>query len=347
VRWQAVLITVVAAGSVGIAAEATARTLTLEPRTLARADAEIGAFAQDGDRVAWLSQFSHDCKNTVVVRTLKTGQQVGVPTSSSLVCSHNVSGAENVISLAGDRVVYAVTTGAGFAEFDGTFLTSALTNRRERRLCDYALLMGNKVPEAVFVAKGDGPTSLVLVSGLTVETGDRCSKLWRVDASGRAARLSKVPASTVFSVAARRFAIAYRTGGAGYRIDIRDALGHRVRAVPGKGEVIAVALSTRMVAALVRTSTEATMLRAYTAADGAINWSVRLPGRTSTSLSIAGNSIVYRNGNDIWLADLVRRNRTRIATAAAEPVGLSIEGRRVAWAENINRKGRIRAIQLP
>ena len=37
----------------------------------------------------------------------------------------------------------------------------------------------------------------------------------------------------------------------------------------------------------------------------------------------------------------------RLAVAQVTPVGLSIEGRRVAWAENLNGRGRIRAVTLP
>jgi hypothetical protein len=36
----------------------------------------------------------------------------------------------------------------------------------------------------------------------------------------------------------------------------------------------------------------------------------------------------------------------RLAAARVVPVGLSIEGKRVAWAENVGGRGRIRAVYL-
>jgi hypothetical protein len=36
-----------------------------------------------------------------------------------------------------------------------------------------------------------------------------------------------------------------------------------------------------------------------------------------------------------------------VARAAGTPIGLSLQGDRLAWAENVNGSGRIRAITLP
>jgi hypothetical protein len=36
-----------------------------------------------------------------------------------------------------------------------------------------------------------------------------------------------------------------------------------------------------------------------------------------------------------------------LAKAAATPVGLSLDGTRLAWAENLKRNARIRALRLP
>ena len=52
-------------------------------------------------------------------------------------------------------------------------------------------------------------------------------------------------------------------------------------------------------------------------------------------------AIVYRVGRSIRVL-----GRGEVARAAAVPVGLSIDGRRIAWAENVNGRGRIQAITL-
>ena len=74
--------------------------------------------------------------------------------------------------------------------------------------------------------------------------------------------------------------------------------------------------------------------------------SVPVPS-SADDLSMAGRRIVFRTGRGIWLLDTRTKRTSRLATAAALPVGLSIEGRRVAWAENLRSRARIRAVFLP
>ncbi len=76
---------------------------------------------------------------------------------------------------------------------------------------------------------------------------------------------------------------------------------------------------------------------------GALRRSIAVPA-SATDISIAGRRIVFRTGTSIWLLDGRTRRRSRIAVAAATPVGLSIEGRRVAWVENLGPRARIRAV---
>lgn len=205
---------------------------------------------------------------------------------------------------------------------------------------------GEGIPDPWFVARGDGPISIAIVDGKTIETGDACSKLWRVDARGRATRLSSVPSSLVFAVSANRFAVARASKGA-FSVDIRDRRGRLIRVVHGKGSAQALALSASVVAVLVESSTGAMRLHVYAGATGRLRWSVPLPRFVWPSLSAAGSTIIYRNGKEIWAADVASQRRTYVATAATDPIDLSIEGRRVAWAENRNGRGRIRAIEIP
>jgi hypothetical protein len=64
-------------------------------------------------------------------------------------------------------------------------------------------------------------------------------------------------------------------------------------------------------------------------------------------LATAGNTIVFNVGRRIYALDARRGTPQLIATAAATPIGLSIVGRRVAWAESTPTQSRIRALTLP
>ena len=57
--------------------------------------------------------------------------------------------------------------------------------------------------------------------------------------------------------------------------------------------------------------------------------------------------IVFHTGRTISALNVHTHKVARLAKAAASPLDLSVSGRRVAWAENINRHGRIRAVELP
>jgi len=73
-----------------------------------------------------------------------------------------------------------------------------------------------------------------------------------------------------------------------------------------------------------------------------------VPSAVADDLAIARQTIVYQVGRAIWLLDAIS-GKTRLAhTAGATPIGLSIEGRRLAWAENLSsNRARIQLIVVP
>jgi TolB protein len=86
----------------------------------------------------------------------------------------------------------------------------------------------------------------------------------------------------------------------------------------------------------------------YSASSGRRLASVRV-GRGG-HFSVAGASepwIVFQVARKISALNLSSKTILRLTTAAANPVDLSVSGRRVAWAENINGHGRIRTLDLP
>ena len=61
-------------------------------------------------------------------------------------------------------------------------------------------------------------------------------------------------------------------------------------------------------------------------------------------VGISDVKIVYRVKKAIKVLDARTGALTPLAVAKASPIGLGIEGRRVAWAENVNGRGRIMSL---
>jgi Tol biopolymer transport system component len=69
--------------------------------------------------------------------------------------------------------------------------------------------------------------------------------------------------------------------------------------------------------------------------------------KNANGFSASHRTIVFAVGRRIWALDTRTRKQRLLATAVADPVGVSIEGRRVAWAENLKTTARIRALTVP
>ena len=72
-------------------------------------------------------------------------------------------------------------------------------------------------------------------------------------------------------------------------------------------------------------------------------------GGNAAEFEIAGADshwVVYRLGPSIYALNAASRKTVLLTRAPANPVSLSVSGRRVAWAENKAGHGRIRAIDL-
>jgi hypothetical protein len=65
------------------------------------------------------------------------------------------------------------------------------------------------------------------------------------------------------------------------------------------------------------------------------------------SVSAAGRNVVYAAHRAIRRLDARTGAVSTLATARRAPVGLTIEGRRVVWAENVRGGARIRTVAAP
>lgn len=109
------------------------------------------------------------------------------------------------------------------------------------------------------------------------------------------------------------------------------------------------AFSGSFVAVLVRTpQTHVRVLQVYRPSTGALVSSVSVPRTTAPDLAATADGIVvFPVGREIRAFDVRTGAIRTIAIARTSPLGLSIDGRRVAWVENQRRRGVIKAVALP
>ena len=130
-------------------------------------------------------------------------------------------------------------------------------------------------------------------------------------------------------------------------VEVRDArTGTLVASVTPPGTPLAIGLSGSVLALLSRSS-GGVALNWYDVHTGDSSGSVVAPAQTSPSLSVGDTAIVFRVGRSIRAAELSTGKVQAVAKASSTPLGLSVAGSRVAWAENVGGRGRIRAVTLP
>jgi hypothetical protein len=113
------------------------------------------------------------------------------------------------------------------------------------------------------------------------------------------------------------------------------------------GTVRAVALSTQYAAVLVERADGARAIETYDARSGLPVASAAVPSATADDLDISGATVVFRIGWSVRLLGAVTGQQRVLYATTAKPIGLSIEGSRVAWAVNTGGHALIRTIQLP
>jgi hypothetical protein len=164
-------------------------------------------------------------------------------------------------------------------------------------------------------------------------------------------------AAAVFAAGEGRFAFApaRRTWQGSQEIrPLRDGpvrvvearTGDPVMVVFPSGNVRTLALFRRALAVFVRRADGSRAIERYAIPSGRLLASRTVADNTSRTLDIAYKWIVYRVGHQIRIID-ARGSDHLLAKPATRPIGVSIEGRRVAWAENNAGRHRIRALLAP
>ena len=129
-------------------------------------------------------------------------------------------------------------------------------------------------------------------------------------------------------------------------VEVRDVdTGSLVASVSPEAAPLTIGLSSTVIGVL-GSSGGRLVLSWYALATGKQIGTLRLPLGASPELSVGTGAIVFRVGRSIRVVDVHTKRIRTVAKAAGAPIGLSIAGNRVAWAENVAGRGRIRAITL-
>jgi hypothetical protein len=128
------------------------------------------------------------------------------------------------------------------------------------------------------------------------------------------------------------------------RFEIRSLTGGRILAKRGlDGVPTAIALSDRFVAVLVRDA-DLAWIEYFSARTGAPKGKKTVPRAAADELSISGTRIAWHLGKVIHVFDAATGVDSAVVSARSKPIGLTIESRRIVWAE---RSGLVRSLLLP
>jgi Tol biopolymer transport system component len=128
-------------------------------------------------------------------------------------------------------------------------------------------------------------------------------------------------------------------------VEIRNArTGGLVKRFAIEGYASAVALGSDYVALLVDHNPRL-RVELYSLS-GSFRTATAVPSRVDL-ISAAGRNVVFATGHAIRRLDARTGIVSTLATAGRTPVGLTIHGRRVVWAENFHGIARIRAVEAP
>lgn len=353
------------AAAAATAAGAVPRAETLVTRT----GGPIAGFAQDGPLIAWFAPGGRRC-NVVHVRSLANGLNASMPSQSShnVTCTWQV-GSERV-ALAIDRtdsnVLWALRERSPL-EYD--YLIGAGAGPGARREHRFQELAHTSRGAGLWLGglAGDGNTLAYAVTSVDYEDEAGClagtaSCAMKIESGGvyrfvgwRPQLVPNTKAAVELAASGDALAIVAtgsvtKTGkpvpGADLPIEVVDArTGDKISSVQPQGTPVAIALAPHVLATLERTPL-GVRVAWYDPATGVPLGSAPVASATAPELTASDHYVVFHVGRSIRGVEVATGRIRTLARAAAPPVGLSLEGTRLAWAENLKRSARIRALYL-
>lgn len=321
-------------------------------RTLVTENGRILAFAQDAGAVAWMG---HDYEVHVRRLTAKRGTVVGSAASE-------FKNASWPLALAGTQALW---TSYSAGNYIYTSVHTGSPTMRDHVVLDSSYMPGPADGSWINAFAGDGST---LTFGTAMQRCDVDYDCRRIDVDGGVQRVSTkatpiagLPSSFLLATSSGRVALVPTKTprffpdigpprAAEYApVQVYDLGGHLLSSVVPDGTPRAIALAWPRLAVLFEFVDGTRQIQIRDARTGAY-WDIggsgaawRVP-MTVTRVAVGSAGAIYSVGNAIYLLEKLKPQL--VARAAAPPIGLSIEGRRIAWAENVRGKGRIRSLTL-
>jgi hypothetical protein len=325
-------------------------------RVLLTVNGAAVAFAQDGSRLAVATTAGYKrCYLAVRVHDLRTRRDRTITDRRGPTCEYGLDPEPNEFrfTYGGNAGLWVLATGAHFRYQDitmGTFSRGRDQTIRQLIYDGDAYLTGDHFGADA----ADGTTLVYGWYRVGVEGPDNCDETYtctvriavggvaRVSPSGRQVRVPGTQAAFLVAASGRRVGYVRATPEvAGYtdpnpttsEVEVRDSVtGEQFASFTVPGRATAIALGSGQVAVLATDDAGSRVFR-YSAVDGALLGSTAVPPKTAPELSISRNRVVFRAGRTIWLLDARTDTARPLATTRRAPVGASIEGNRVAWAE--------------
>ena len=362
---------VLLAAAVSLAAAAVSAAGAAGPHTVnlvSLGSGTISAFAQDGPLIAWFTPNRKSC-NTVHVRSLSNGLHAELPRQAdarNVTCRWTVGGSPVTLAVARktSNVLWTLHENSPLA-FD--YLVGAgAGDERERRFQELAhtnrgagLWFGGVAGNGATLAYGVTSVDYEDEAGCLAGTASCAMKIagggvYRI--AGRQSPRLIPGTGPAVAVAASDGKIAYieagsitkhgmPVAGATAAIKVVDAArGRVISTIRAQGTPVAIALSAHVLATLERTRLGLRL--AWYTPSGSPSGSVPVAIATSPALTVSDQLVVFHVGRSIRAVEIATGRVKTLVTAAAQPIGLSIEGGRLAWAENRKHSARIRALYV-
>jgi hypothetical protein len=354
----------------GIAPAAKAK--PVKPRTLVTAKGLIHGFAQDGKAIAWLAgPFQHPWSVYVRGPNARKTWVVGKADESAYEIPGRVITLP--MALAGTRALWTTFTGgAGWVYTD---VATGAPGMRQVFVNEYQIWSPGPNESPVPGVGGDGATlayGAVLEDCPTLTPIPRdCPELYSRPGSGvvvvahayNPPAIGGIPPPVMLALSQGRVAVVPAASprpndGYGPRpvangpVGVYDLSGRLLSTVHPIGTVRDVALAWPTLSVIVERSDGTKALERYDAraSKGTFLAPARRISAAATDLAASEVGTVFRVGSRIYFRhDRLRFNSEiprSICQANSTPIGLSVEGHRIAWAVNVKGHGRVVALTL-
>ena len=352
--------------AVSVAAPGAGAKSSAKRRTLVTTKTSIRAFAQSGSRIAWVDRKWH-----VDARKLGPKAKTLLVGTANPIVTNN--GVPPQLALAGSRVVW--TRSGGGNEFETSVWARQIGARAVPRIVFITSADRIERSGSYFGALAAGGSTLAFT---TVEyecvDPDTCSELasqpsrvggvFRVVGTSRSAQVPDVPGSLELAASSGRVAIlpapelispteigdvaSPRLAQPGATVEIRNAsTGDVISEFTPPGTVRALALAGPVAAVVDELPDGTRNIERYDATTGAL-LGTTIGVAVGDTLAANGQTFVFAvGGGKIESMDAATGTQEVLTVSPTPPVGLSVSGKRVAWAVNAHGHGRILALTLP